>query len=133
MKRSLAMVNHVKIRLGEEWDWETSKVGKPVEVELESNLEILAPPGAGTGASLEMVNLLAGLRDTGRGETVSVLSVDPSGQNAAVCAEARRTEAKNEVLCLNPFGLHVGLYPDLASVGCNPLANIDPNSDLFFQ
>jgi type IV secretion system protein VirD4 len=122
------MANHVKIRLGQEWDWQSGKLGEPVEVELESNLEIIAPPGAGKGATLEMVNLLAGLRGS-----CSVLSVDPSGQNAAVCAEARRTEAKNEVLCLNPFGLHVGLYPDLASVGCNPLANIDPNSDLFFQ
>jgi type IV secretory pathway TraG/TraD family ATPase VirD4 len=62
-----------------------------------------------------------------------VLSIDPSGQNAAVCSEARRCAAKNDVQCLNPLGLHAGRYPDLESVGCNPLANIDPRSPLFFQ
>jgi type IV secretion system protein VirD4 len=118
----------VKIYLGDEWDWETGRTGKPVTVDLESNLEIIAPPGGGKGACLEIRALLLGLRGS-----VSTLSVDPSGQNAAVCAEARRTAAKNDVLCLNPFGLHVERYPDLASAGCNPLANIDPRSPLFFQ
>jgi type IV secretion system protein VirD4 len=118
----------VQIHLGVEWDHVKGRTGKPVTVDLESNCEIIAPPGAGKGAALEMVNLLDGLRGS-----VSVLSIDPSGQNAAVCAEARRTAANNEVLCLNPFGLHVERYPDLASVGSNPLANIDPKSELFFQ
>jgi type IV secretion system protein VirD4 len=116
----------VKIHLGVEWDPETGSTGAPVEVDLESNFELIAPPGAGKGAALEMFNLLIGLRG------VSVVSIDPSGQNAAVCAEARR-KAGNDVLCLNPFGLHVGMYPDLESVGCNPLASIDPLSPLFYQ
>lgn len=60
------------------------------------------------------------------------MSIDPSGQNAAVCAEARR-RAGYRVLCLNPLGQHVERYPDLLSVGCNPLANIDPRDRLFFQ
>jgi type IV secretion system protein VirD4 len=118
----------VKILLGVAWDYVTGRTGRPVTVDLESNCLLVAPPGAGKGVSLEIVNLLAGLRGS-----VSVLSVDPSGQNAAVCAEARRCAAKNDVLCLNPFGLHVAHYPDLASAGCNPLANIDPRSPLFFQ
>jgi type IV secretion system protein VirD4 len=118
----------VKILLGDEWDCGTGGEGEPVTVDLESNLELVAPPGAGKGAALEIPNLLAGLRGS-----VSVLSIDPSGQNAAVCAEARRTAAKNDVQCLNPFGLHVDQYPDLASVGCNPLANIDPRSPFFYQ
>jgi type IV secretion system protein VirD4 len=117
----------VKILLGKQWDWKRGRARKPVTVDLESNFELIAPPGAGKGVALEIPNLLLGLRDC------SVVSIDPSGQNAAVCAEARRTAAKNDVLCLNPFGLHVERYPDLASAGCNPLANIDPDSPLFFQ
>jgi type IV secretory pathway TraG/TraD family ATPase VirD4 len=95
----------VKILLGDKWDWEKGRKGKPVSVDLESNFELIAPPGAGKGAALEIPNLLLGLRGS-----VSVLSIDPSGQNAAVCAEARRTAAQNDVLCLNPFGLHVERY-----------------------
>lgn len=116
----------VQILLGREWDYERGREGAPVTVDLESNFELIAPPGSGKGASIEIPNLVLGLRDC------SVVSIDPSGQNAAVCAEARR-RAGNRVLCLNPFGLHVERYPDLASVGCNPLANIDPHSPLFFQ
>jgi type IV secretion system protein VirD4 len=116
----------VKILLGEAWDHVTGNTGAQVTVDLESNFELIAPPGSGKGAALEIPNLVLGLRGC------SVVSIDPSGQNAAVCAEARRRAGKR-VLCLNPFGLHVERYPDLESVGCNPLANIDPNSPLFFQ
>jgi len=118
----------VAFHFGVQWDAATGLTGAPVVCDLESNCEIIAPPGAGKGACLEIPNLLLGLRGN-----VSNISLDPSGQNAAVCAEARRSAAHNEVLCLNPFGLHVERYPDLASVGCNPLANIDPHSTLFFQ
>jgi type IV secretion system protein VirD4 len=118
----------VEIYLGVEWNPETRRTGKPVTVDLESNFELIAPPGGGKGATLEIPALLMGLRGS-----VSVLSIDPSGQNAAVCAEARRKAAKNDVLCLNPFGLHVEQFADLESVGCNPLANIDPRSPLFYQ
>jgi type IV secretion system protein VirD4 len=116
----------VKIHLGVEWDSATGRTGAPVTVDLESNFELIAPPGSGKGAALEIPNLLLGLRGC------SVVSIDPSGQNAAVTAEARR-RAGHRVLCLNPFGLHVERYPDLQSVGCNPLATIDPRSPLFFQ
>jgi type IV secretion system protein VirD4 len=70
--------------------------------------------------------LLLGLRD------MSVLSIDPSGQNAAVCAEARRRYGY-ESLMLNPFNLHVALYPDMADIGCNMLLTLDPNSPTFFE
>ena len=64
---------------------------------------------------------------------MSVLSIDPSGQNAAVCAEARRRMG-HDVICLNPFGMHVARYPDLASAGCNPLAGISSHGGrLFYQ
>ena len=116
----------VEIYVGNEWNPATGRTGKPVVCDLESNFELIAPPGGGKGAALEIPNLLLWLRD------VSVVSIDPSGQNAAVCAEARRTVAKNDVLPLNPFGLHVGLYPDLQSVGCNPMPR-DWRSPLFYQ
>ena len=116
------------IRLGRKWDHRTGRPGAPVtfEPERQGHFLLLAPPGSGKGVSLEIPNLLLEMRDC------SVLSVDPSGQNAAVCAEARR-RIGNDVLCLNPFGLHVGRYPDLQSVGFNPLAGIDPGSPLFLQ
>jgi type IV secretory pathway TraG/TraD family ATPase VirD4 len=37
------------------------------------------------------------------------------------------------VLVLNPFGLLVDQRPDLASVGFNPLAGLDPKSPRFFE
>jgi type IV secretion system protein VirD4 len=114
------------IRLGVEWNPATGRTGAPVTFDLSSHFELLAPTGCGKGACLEIPNLLLGLKG------VSVLSIDPSGQNAAVCAEARR-RAGNDVLCLNPYGLHVARYPDLESVGFNPLAGFDVRSPVFFQ
>jgi type IV secretion system protein VirD4 len=116
------------IRLGREWNHKTGRAGAPVtfDPERDGHFLLLAPPGSGKGVSLEIPNLLLELRDC------SVLSIDPSGQNAAVCAEARR-RIGNDVLCLNPYGLHVGRYADLQSVGFNPLAGIDPRSPLFLQ
>lgn len=116
------------IRLGRKWDHRTGRAGELVTFDpaSEGHFLLLAPPGCGKGASLEIPNLLLELRDC------SVLSVDPSGQNAAVCAEARR-RIGNDVLCLNPFGLHERRYADLQSVGFNPLAGIDWRSGLFLQ
>jgi type IV secretion system protein VirD4 len=86
----------------------------------------MAPTGVGKGVTLEIPNLLLGLR------RMSVLSIDPSGQNAAVCAEARRRMG-HETLMLNPFDLHVGRYPDMADIGCNPLLSLNPKSPSFFE
>jgi type IV secretory pathway TraG/TraD family ATPase VirD4 len=116
------------IRLGRKWDRKTGRAGEAVtfDPERQGHFELLAPPGCGKGVCLEIPNLLLGLRGG-----ASVLSIDPSGQNAAVCAEARR-KIGNDVLCLNPYGLHVGRYPDLQSIGFNPLAGIDPDNRTFF-
>jgi type IV secretion system protein VirD4 len=117
-----------EIILGKEWfpyRWFRRK-GKPVTCPLDGHFELVAPPGAGKGVSLEIPNLLLGLRN------VSVLSIDPSGQNAAVCAEARRRMGQ-DVVCLNPLGMHVERYPDLESAGCNPLAGISSKSRFFYQ
>ncbi|MBV8092692.1 MAG: type IV secretory system conjugative DNA transfer family protein, partial [Acetobacteraceae bacterium] len=87
--------------------------GRRVPCPLDGHFLLLAPTGSGKGVGLEIPNLLTGLRG------VSVLNIDPSGQNAAVCAEARR-KMGHDVICLNPHGLHVRRYPDLTSAGCNP-------------
>jgi type IV secretion system protein VirD4 len=103
----------VSIYCGNKWNPKTGRTGAPLSFDLESNFELIAPPGSGKGASLEIPNLLVGL-------DCSVLSIDPSGQNAAVCGAARPN-----MVPVNPMGLHVARYPDLASVGCNPMAGID--------
>jgi type IV secretion system protein VirD4 len=117
-----------EIRLGVEWSphGRGRNTGNPVTVPLDGHFELIAPPGAGKGVSLEIPNLCLGLQN------VSVLSIDPSGQNAAVCAEARRRMGQ-EVVCLNPFGMHTGIYPDLKSAGYNPLAGISSRSPFFYQ
>jgi type IV secretion system protein VirD4 len=114
------------IYLGHAWNPETGREAGPVTCDLNGHFLLLAPTGSGKGVGLEIPNLLIGLR------TVSVLSIDPSGQNAAVCAAARR-EMGQQVLCLNPFRLHVGRYPDLQSAGCNPLVGIHTRGRLFYQ
>jgi type IV secretion system protein VirD4 len=115
-----------EIHLGREWNPDTGRLGGPVTCPLIGHFELLAPTGSGKGASLEIPNLCLGLRG------VSVLSIDPAGQNAAVCAEARR-KMGHEVICLNPFDLHARRYPDLQSAGCNPLAGFDRRSSLFYE
>jgi type IV secretion system protein VirD4 len=115
-----------EIRLGVEWfPYDRRRTGNAVTCPLDGHFELIAPPGAGKGACLEIPNLCLGLQD------VSVLSIDPSGQNAAVCAEARRGMG-HDVLCLNPFGMHTEIYPDLKSAGLNPLAGISHRNERRF-
>lgn len=114
------------IALGYAWDPRTGDTGDPVRFDLRSHFTLLGPTGCGKGVTLEMPNLLLGLRN------MSVVSIDPSGQNAAVCAEARRGMG-SDVLMLNPFNLHVARYPDMKDVGFNPLLALDPKSPGFFE
>lgn len=115
------------IALGVKWDPRTGDTGAPESYDLRSHITMIAPTGAGKGATIEMVNLLAGLRG------MSVLNIDPSGQNAAVCAEARR-RAGHDVVPLNPFNLHVGRYPDLRDVGFNLVSTLPrPDAPNFFE
>jgi type IV secretion system protein VirD4 len=118
------------IWLGERWnpknrDKQTPLYGEPVLYVGERHLTMFGPNGSGKGATIEIPNLLH------LGNDVSILSIDPKGQNAAVTAAWRRRIG--DVRVLNPFGLHLGLYPDLESVGFNPLATLDPASDRFFD
>jgi type IV secretion system protein VirD4 len=116
-----------KILIGREWNPKSGRIGKPVTYDLRSHLTLIAPTGGGKGACIEIVNNLLGLRH------MSQLSIDPSGQNAAVCAAARRRMG-HTVLALNPFDLHVGQYPDLQDVGFNPVAMLpDPAAPNFTE
>jgi type IV secretion system protein VirD4 len=114
-----------KLRLGRKCNFRRGRVGRKYSYNLKSHFTMLGTSGAGKGVTLEIVNLLLGLRRS------SIVSIDPSGQNACVCAEARRRFG-HKVLCLNPFHLHVGTYPDLQDVGFNPLIALDPTSPHFF-
>ena len=114
-----------KIRLGVRWNPRTGRTGRRVTYDLRSHFEMVGPSSVGKGVSLELPNLLCGLHRS------SVVSIDPSGQNAAVCADARR-HFGHTVLPLNPFNLHVATYPDLQDVGFNPLFALDPTSPHFF-
>ena len=102
----------------------TGKIGKPVTYPLKSHITLFGPAGTGKGATLEIPNLTINLFGT------SIFSIDPSGQNAAVTAQARRL-AGCSVLALNPYGMHTQLYPDLESCGFNPLSILNPKNDDF--
>jgi type IV secretory pathway TraG/TraD family ATPase VirD4 len=115
-----------KILLGEKWDPKTGRVSGEVFYELESHITLIAPTGAGKGTMLEIPNLLTGLRD------ISVLSIDPSGQNAAVCAQAR-LDMKHDTVILNPFNLHKEIYADLEDAGCNPLLTLKVGDPKFCE
>jgi hypothetical protein len=115
------------LHIAREWDRETGKRAAPVTYNLSSNVLIYGPPGCGKGACLELLNWLLHLRNT------SVISIDPSGQNASVGNEARR-KAGIPCLALNPMQMHIEQFPDLASVGCNPLlAGIDIEGPRAFE
>src|SRR5271156_1419198 len=107
--------------LGYQWNPETGRIGKRETYDLGSHMTLLGTTGCGKGVTVEIPNLLLGLKK------VAVVSIDPSGQNAAVCAAARRKGGR-VVLPLNPMGLHVKQYPDLQSGGHNPMAALDPNN-----
>jgi type IV secretion system protein VirD4 len=104
-----------KIMLGREWNPRTGAIGKRVTWDQRSHTTLIAPTGAGKGATIEMPNLLLGLHH------MSMLGIDSSGQNGAVCAAARR-HMLHATTMLNPFNLHVELYPDMADVGFNVVA-----------
>src|SRR3954454_9383070 len=115
------------IRLGYKWNPDTGEIGAPVTYPLQSGMITIAPTLSGKGVGIEIPTLASYLGG------MSVLSVDPTGQNAANCAEARRRMG-HKVVCVNPTGAHTGMYPDLASVGCNPMvAGIDVKGPRFYD
>ena len=111
------------ISLGLEWNPQTGRSGRQVAYDLNRHIICFGPTRSGKGVCLEIPNLL---RLGGRGdEPLSIISIDPKGQNAAVTARWRRKVS--DVLFLNPLDL-LGL----GSSGFNPLAALDPASPHFF-
>ena len=107
------------IWLGRTWDPKTGRTGAPVRYDKERHLILFGPNGSGKGASLEIPNLLqlAGL---------SIVSIDPKGQNCAVTLRWRSRVSR--VVVLNPFGV-LGL----PTAGFNPLARLAPNSPRLYD
>jgi len=114
------------VPLGYEWDMRRGRYGKAVTFEgrRAPHLLVIGPNGSGKGTRLLIPALL---QMAGR----SIVVIDPKGELAAVTAAWRRT--LGDVVVLNPFGLHVGQYPDLASAGFNPLASLDENAPTFYD
>lgn len=111
------------ISLGLEWNiWKKGRKGKRVTYDGERHLTLFGPNGSGKGACLEIPNLLR-LGDGGKGGApLSIINIDPKGQNAAVTKRWRSTVS--EIALLNPFNL-LGL----GSVGFNPLIGVRSYED----
>jgi len=114
------------IPLGYEWNPRTGEYGDKLifDGSRAPHLLTIGPNDSGKGTRLLVPALL---QMTGR----SVVVIDPKGELAAITAQWRRTAG--EVVVLNPFGLHVGQYPDLTSAGFNPLAFLDPAAPAFYD
>lgn len=112
------------ISLGLEWNPQTGRVGRPVAYDQNRHLTLFGPTRSGKGVCLEIPNLLR--LGSNRRDAVSIISIDPKGQNAAVTSRWRRRVS--DVLMLNPLDV-LGL----GSAGFNPLAALDPASPRFFE
>jgi type IV secretion system protein VirD4 len=112
------------IKLGYYRDPESGESGEPNLFYGERHICLFGVNGAGKSTRF-LVELLATV--SGR----SLLVFDMKGELAAQTAAARRRFGR--VAIINPFQLHTGIYPDLASDGFNPLALLDPASDNFYS
>ena len=108
------------ISLGVEWNlWTGRKSRRAVAYRQNRHITIFGPTRSGKGVCLEIPNLL-------RLKGLSIISIDPKGQNAAVTARWRRKVSR--VVMLNPLDV-LGL----GSAGFNPLAALDPAAPRFFE
>jgi type IV secretion system protein VirD4 len=106
--------------LGVKWNlWTNRKSRRWVRYAQNRHLTIFGPTRSGKGVCLEIPWLL-------RLRKISIISIDPKGQNRAVTGRWRKTVG--EVVDLNPLNV-LGL----GSHGFNPLARLDPDSPHFFQ
>ena len=109
--------------LGLQWNTRRGHARRRVWYKLNRHVICFGPTRSGKGVSLEIPNLLRlGAR---KRDPLSIISIDPKGENAAVTARWRATVSN--VVYLNP--LNVGL---LGSTGFNPLAALDHTSPQFF-
>lgn len=102
------------ITLGLEWVMRTGRTRRRVWYKLNRHVICFGPTRSGKGVTLEIPNLLR-LGHKKHGGALSIISIDPKGQNAAVTARWRRKVGK--VVLLNPLNLL-----NLGSAGFNPLA-----------
>ena len=106
--------------LGVKWNlWTNRKSRRAVNYIQNRHITIFGPTRSGKGVCLEIVWLL-------RLMGLSIISIDPKGQNRAVTGRWRKTVS--EVVDLNPLNV-LGL----GSSGFNPLARLDPASPHFFE
>jgi type IV secretion system protein VirD4 len=116
------------ITLGREWVMKLGRKGRRILYKLNRHGMCFGPTRSGKGVCLEIPNLLRIGARRGwfrRRERMSIISIDPKGQNAAVTARWRKTVS--DVLFLKPLSV-LGL----GSTGFNPLAALDPASPHFF-
>jgi hypothetical protein len=72
------------------WTPETGEIGGKEPFDLSSHMTMISPTGSSKGVSIEIPNLLLGLRNS------TVFNPDPSGQNAAVCAAVRASRSRSK-------------------------------------
>lgn len=85
------------ISLGHEWNiWKDGRKGRPVPYTQNRHITIFGPTRSGKGVCLEIPNLL-------RLKGLSIISIDPKGQNYAVTGRWRSTVS--EVALLNPLNV----------------------------
>lgn len=112
------------------WLWSTSAAakqgydhwGQRLSYSGDQHLITIAPSRSGKGTTTIIPALLE--------YPGSMIVIDPKGQNAAVTAAHRRAMGQ-EVICLNPFGMHTGEPWHLPSHTYNPLSIIDEFSANF--
>ena len=117
------------IRLGLQWIMRSGRTGRRINYDSNRHVICFGPSGSGKGVSLEIPNLLCLGARRGwfrRRQRISIISIDPKGENAAITARWRKTVSN--VLYLNPLN-ELGL----GSHGFNPLAALDDTSPHFFM
>src|SRR5271156_6275608 len=102
------MAQPFSISLGHEWNiWKDGRKGGRVVYDGERHLTLFGPNGSGKGVCLEIPNLL-------RLKGLSIINIDPKGQNVSVTRRWRSTVS--ECVVLNPLDV-LGI----GSAGVNPL------------
>ncbi len=112
------------IKIGHYFDEATRQTGEPNLFAGERHILLFGLNGAGKSTRFLIELLMTAI---GR----SLVVYDVKGELAAQTAAQRRRLSR--VFILNPFNLHVDLYPDLAGDKFNPLEFLDPASDHFYS